>query len=101
MMLVSAMVPPPSINTSSQEQESNAYSINGQSNSARPYQPVAKLYGRHRIFPALGSTPHIQNIGSMSTIQTLYDFGLGNVELSDMRIGDTPVSSYDMHHGST
>lgn len=82
---------PPSSNTS---RESAYYGITGQSNTPRAYQPVLKLYGRYKMFPALAANPIITNIGVESYISAIYDFGIGNVLVEDILIGDTPADQF-------
>ena len=80
-MAINALIPPPTVSApqassgpmidsggSPSYEQSNAYSIEGQSNSARPYKTVAKVYGRHKVFPAIASTPFIHNTGICSYI---------------------------------
>ncbi|MDP4836445.1 MAG: phage tail protein [Burkholderiales bacterium] len=85
--------------------ERAAYTFGGQSNQARKYQPEIIVYGKHRLFPAVAATPFVDSIGQTSDITTVYDFGLGNRTLSDMRIGDVPADNYAPelfpHHAST
>ncbi len=101
MMAVNALIPPPGVNTNnggsggSGSTTSPTYSLGGQSNSARPYAPVAKIYGRHKVFPQLASNPLIANQGTQSTVSALYDFGLGDVRVTDLKIGDTLASTYN------
>ena len=96
-MLVQALIPPPSVaNTKSESvasplQESPTYSVTGQSNQPRKYAPIPRIYGRHRFFPNLANTPLIENEGKTSRITALYDFGYGDINVSDIRIGELPL----------
>ena len=100
MLAINALIPPPAVNTNnggsagSGAATSPTYSLGGQSNSMRKYQPVAKIYGRHRVFPQLASNPLITNQGTQSSISALYDFGLGDVRVTDLKIGDTLASTF-------
>lgn len=96
-LVISAMIPPPPIaqNSSGSYDSSPTYSIQAQSNSARPYSPVIKVYGRHKLFPDMGANPIIINMGTESRINAIYDFGLGDMEIEDLRIGDTPAIEFD------
>src|SRR4029079_10653341 len=40
------------------------------------------------------ATPNIDNMGTNSQIMAVYDFGLGYVNLYDIRIGDVPIYNY-------
>lgn len=96
-LLISALVPPPSVaNTKTDSvaaplQESPTYSVSGQSNQARKYSPIPRIYGRHRFFPNIANTPLIENEGKSSRITALYDFGYGDITVQDLKIGDLPV----------
>jgi Putative phage tail protein len=74
--------------------EASTYSFGGQSNQARKYSPAIKVYGRHRVFPAIAVNPFIENAGTESKITTIYDFGMGTVTLEDLRIGDADIGTY-------
>jgi hypothetical protein len=75
--------------------EAQTYSFGGQSNQSRKYAPAIKVYGRHRVFPAIAVNPFIENAGTESKITTIYDFGLGELVLEDLKIGDAPATSYN------
>lgn len=101
MMALNALIPPPGVNTNNGGSggygatSSPTYSLGGQSNSARPYAPVAKIYGKHKVFPQLASNPLITNQGTQSSVSALYDFGLGDVRVTDLKIGDTLASTFN------
>lgn len=100
MMAVSALIPPPSANTSnggsagSGTTDSPTYSLGGQSNGMRKYAPVARIYGRHKVFPQLAANPLVTNVGTSSTVSSLYDFGLGDISVTDLKIGDTLAETF-------
>ena len=104
-LLVSALIPPPSFGSSPSYQgaqaqtsitaESPTYNIGGVSNGARINQTVPRLYGRHRIVPNMAATPQIENLGKTSEISALYDFGLGNLEIEDIKMGDLSLDVVD------
>jgi hypothetical protein len=99
-----AMIPPPGLpgiggETSSFE-GSQMYSITSQSNTAKKFGAVPKVYGTHRMFPLLAATPYTEIQADNATgavvqyYYAIYDFGHGPLEISDVRIGDTPISHY-------
>jgi hypothetical protein len=101
MLAINALIPPPSVNTDNGgtsgmgATSSPTYSLGGQSNGVRKYQPVARIYGRHKVYPQLASNPLIANQGIQSSISALYDFGLGDISVTDLKIGDTLASTYN------
>jgi predicted phage tail protein len=96
-LLISALVKPPTLTPESKASydQSPTYSLAGQSNGAKPYNPITKIYGRHRYFPNLASSPIISNLGTESRISSIYDFGYGHVQLEDIKIGDTPAGEFE------
>jgi len=89
VLALSALVPPAP--KAAQGEESKFFS--GQSNVARPYGIVPRVYGRMRIAPALAANTILENIGTVSRIANLYDFGIGDLELTDIMVGDTLLST--------
>ena len=111
-LAVSALIPPPSISTAglgtssaqTTTDSSQTYAITGQSNSARKYGVVAKIYGRYKAFPTLAATPEVRNVGTESTIRALYDFGVGNYQIEELKIGETEYANFGarlvLHHNT-
>jgi hypothetical protein len=99
---------------------SQMYTITSQSNSIKKFGRVPKVYGKHRIFPLLAANPYTEieaespiertifdngtdtptiieakdSSGIVQFFYAIYDFGLGPLEISDIRIGDTPINEY-------
>jgi len=96
-LLISALVKPPTLTPESRASydQSPTYSLAGQSNGAKPYNPITKIYGRYKYFPNLASSPIISNLGTESRISSLYDFGYGHVQLEDIKIGDNPAGEFN------
>lgn len=92
-LAINALIPPPSVtNAEAAGRENHAsYFIQGQQNRANPYGLIPCVYGTLRMAPALAAQPIVNNCGPKSIFSALYDFGLGNVHISDVRAGDTPI----------
>jgi predicted phage tail protein len=93
------LAPKPQLGTANSlgtSQRENSYFLTGQSNGARPYSPVLVCYGKNKIYPALAANPNIVNVGKDSTIDALYDFGIGlqSYNPNDIKFGGTPASQY-------
>lgn len=96
MLAVNALIPPPSPNMSSSAgSRGEAFFFSGQSNSMRPYEIIPIVYGAYKMVPNLLTVPHILNAGTKSIFTGLYDWGLGQVAVSDIRAGDTPIDVFD------
>jgi hypothetical protein len=96
-MVISALIAPPTVSTAAPSLAKGApssYSLSGQSNQARPFQACLTIYGLYKVMPALATNPNVDNFANQSQISALYDFGLGYVNLYDIRIGDVPVWEY-------
>jgi len=97
-MVISALIKPPTISTGNvATSAAKSYSLSGQSNAPRPYGSCFVLYGRHKIMPALASNPDVDNYAMGSVLTALYDFGLGYLNLYDIRVGDVDVWQYSPH----
>lgn len=102
-LLLNGLIPPPvpdlGFSGGRDIDNSQMYSIAGQSNQMKRLGTVPKVYGRHRIFPTVAATPYTElavDPDTGETIQYLYsifDFGLGTVDLADMKIGDSPLTT--------
>lgn len=99
-LLVSSLIPPSSVSSPEESVEkSQMYSITSQSNKVNKRGTVPKVYGLHRIFPNVAAIPYIdyESDADGKLIQYLYgiyDFGLGPMNISDIRIGDTPITEF-------
>ena len=95
-MAVSALIKPDSIATGTRAyntaSENPAYQITGQSNDARPYGTVPRIYGTTRYYPLLMSTPYFSNVGKKSSMTALYDYGIGTVDVTNVRVGDQDIT---------
>jgi len=98
-LLLNALIPPPVPNSvgfgSGGYEGSQAFSITGQSNSSKPYSVVPRVYGQHRMFPNLAASPYTELAVDPRTgeqiqyLYAIYDFGLGPVDVQQIKIGDT------------
>ena len=95
-MIISALFKPSLASSASGsiDSVSPTYSLSGGSNKVRPYAPLPVLMGSHRIFPDYGAKPYTEFVGDDQYLYQVFNFGIGNVTLSDLRIGDTLLSSY-------
>ena len=99
--LVSALVPLPTPNMPSfstgggLSQPSPTYSLQGQGNYARLAQPIPVIYGRHLIYPDLAATPYGEYQGNEQYLHQLHCIGLGEYDIEQIRIEDTPIASFE------
>jgi hypothetical protein len=96
-LLLNALVPPqnPSINESDYSRKGPGYSITGARNTAEPYGPVGRVYGRHRIYPKFAAMPYTEVRNNDQFLRCLFLIGKGRYNLSAHKIGDTAIGSYE------
>ncbi len=69
-------------------------SIQGARNQADPFGPVPFVLGRHRQSPRIVLPAFTEVAGNDQYIRFGVCWGYGPIDVSDMRIGDTPLSSF-------
>ena len=71
------------------------YTLAGGANRARPYEPLLLVLGEHRVFPDLAGAAYTEFAGGEQHLHQIFHFGLGALEIDELRIGDTPLGSFD------
>ena len=71
------------------------YSLTGGGNRARPYEPLLLVLGTHRLFPDLAAAAYTEVADDEQYLHQIFHFGLGDLEIDQLRIGATPLASYD------
>lgn len=69
-------------------------SIQGARNQADLFGPIPFVLGRHRQAPRIVLPPFTEVAGNDQYLRFGVCWGYGPIDVSDMRIGDTPLSSY-------
>ena len=97
-ILVNALVPTPkpSLNgmTSSSYTQSPTYSLQAQGNTARLGNPIPVIYGKHLIYPDFAAQPYYRYQNNEQYVYQLHCIGQGNYSVGQIRIEDTPISSF-------
>ncbi len=91
-LLVNALIPP---TQPEGEERRNVYNIDGWRNEGRPGSPVPYLFGKHRYAPPFAATSWTEIVGDQQYVRALFCLGYGPLRISDLRIGDTPISDYE------
>jgi hypothetical protein len=101
--LIYALIPPPTADPlgfggqGTTSEDSQMYTISGQGNAVRKFASVPKVYGQHRMFPAVAANPYTEIAKDPETnelvsyLYCIYDFGHGPLLVNDLRIGDSPL----------
>jgi hypothetical protein len=100
-LLINALLPPPKptaaqLGTGAKYESSPTYSISGGRNRARMWEPMSVLFGKHKVVPDYGAKYWTEYVGDDQYLNQVFHFGLqaGSVELSDFKIGDSPLPNY-------
>ncbi len=98
-LIVNALVPPrlpraPDAGTAAAAAEP-VYSLAGGANRARLYGPLLLVLGTHRVFPDLGAAEYTEFSGDDQYLLQIFHFGLGALDIGGLKIGDTPLGSFD------
>lgn len=97
MLAINALVPPPTpkgLNGGGDPfQQLN--SLTGTSNQTNPYGVIPCVVGSFRFFPPHAALPYTEISGDDQYLRMLLDLGYGDLDISDIRIGETDIASYD------
>jgi len=69
--------------------------LQGTKNELRPFGPVPRLLGRHRVIPPLGAKPFTEIIGDDQFLRMLFVWGYGPLTITDIKIGETLLTEFD------
>jgi predicted phage tail protein len=97
-LLLNALIPPPRpalSQLSVASRTSPTLALTGTSNRAAPWQPVPRVYGRHRVYPPLAARTLLEGEGQTQYLRALFDFGYGPLQIEDIRIGQVPIGQFD------
>jgi len=93
--LVLNAIAPPSTSKFSSNKESATLFIQGAKNKANVFGRVPKVLGKHRYVPPFGALPYTELVGDDQYLRMLFVWGYGPLEISDLKIGETPLAEFD------
>jgi hypothetical protein len=105
-LLLNSLIPPPELPGLDglgglDSKESQMYAITGQSNQIKKFGIVPKVYGTHKMFPAIAANPYTElrsdpnnDSGLIQYFVGVYDFGIGPLDVRNLKIGDTLISNF-------
>ncbi len=91
-LAVAALIPPPSDDDQGDD-DFDVSTVTGQSNQIRQYAPIPSVKGDIRVFPNHLARPYTETAGNDVIIRILLAVGVGPLDISDIRISDTPIGS--------
>jgi len=80
--------------SASSAQTSSTYSLNAQGNQAKLGGVIPVLYGRHIIYPDFAAKPYTEYKNNEQYLHQLHVLTQGFCEVEQIRIDDTPISSF-------
>lgn len=101
-LIVNALIPPATPNSRNMAQisslgpaaESPTLAISGAQNRALPFGVIPQVLGFIRLAPLKAHNTYTEIIGADQYLHVLLTCGIGPVEISDIRIGNTPITDY-------
>lgn len=81
--------------TPDQNREESTFALTGVTNRARPGAGFRRVLGRRKIAPDIGAQPYTITQGNDQYLYALFDCGYGPLQVSDIRIGNQSITSYD------
>lgn len=95
-LLMGAIFAPAAPNNEVQKTESASptYSLSGGQNNIRPFESMPVVMGYHKLTPDLGARPFTEYIDNDQYLYQIFHFGLSDIEITDYKLGTTPITSY-------
>lgn len=98
ILVVNALIPPPSPKlggAAAGDPFQQLSSITGTSNAVNPYGVIPCVVGMYRFYPCQAALPYSEISGDQQYLRMLLDLGYGDLDISDIKIGDTALSAYE------
>jgi hypothetical protein len=90
LYLINMLVPPPKAGGKTSERAL----LGAIRNRFNPFGPVPRIIGRRRVWPVLAARPYTESQGGKRYLRAMLLVGFGPLRISDIRIGETPISVY-------
>lgn len=90
-LLINALIPPVKPDTD----RKNSYSISGWRNRLDPDGCVPFVLGTMRYAPPFAARPYTEIVGDDQYVRAVFVVGEGEVDISDIRIGETSIDEFD------
>ncbi len=93
-LLLNAIAPPAAPRFQLTQKQSPTLFIQGAQNKSAPFSRVPKVLGQHRYVPLLGASPYTETVGGDQYLRMLFVWGYGPLEITDIKIGETPITDF-------
>lgn len=95
-MLVNKLLPPAALRTGAYDNATaTTYSLQGARNAARLYEPLGLLFGSVRVTPDFAAQPYSWFASDEQYQYLRLHAGINVGEVTDIKVGDTLISTYD------
>lgn len=99
-LLINALIPPSRPRTPEERlaglaADRSAFYLQGASNRAKPYGVIPVHLGRLRRYADLAAEWFTEIVGNDQYLRGFLTWGLGRLKISDLKIGETPLSEYE------
>lgn len=98
-MIVNALIPPPQPamprGLDGGDPTNRLNSITGSQNRAVPGGPIPCVLGECVFFPPHAAMPYTEILGNEQYLHMFLDLGPGELVVSDIKIGETPIDNYE------
>jgi len=95
-LITNAIAPPPQQKLSQPAGiPSPTYSITGIRNQFNHWGVIPRVYGTHKAYPPFGAPSYTELVGEDQFLRSLFIIGYGPLEITDIKIGQTPIDSFN------
>ena len=99
--LVNAIAPIRPAAGREENRQSPNYFIDRARNRARLFEAVPVVLGKHRMVPPLAAETYTEAMGDRNYLRMMVCWGYGQLKITDLQIGETPIADFDDVHVQT
>jgi hypothetical protein len=86
-LAINALIPPSSQNLDALNGSKPFRGLPSTRNELRPFGVIPRLYGTHRVFPALAARPYSEQVGADTYLRMLFCLGYGPLQIDGLTAG--------------
>lgn len=86
---------PATTNTNTTVSSAVVPTITGFQNQSVPFGVVPQIYGQIRVFPSNAAQQYTEIVGNKQYVRALFVLGPGPLNITDLRIGNTPIEDFN------
>lgn len=93
-LAIQALIPPPSTGAATGT-DGQWHQLTGSRNQTNPWGPIPHVCGEAVYFPPHAALPYTETLGEANYQYCLFDLGYGDMAVSEIKIGDTPIEDFE------